>query len=123
MHGSRVFRSPEAGNVAMKAVAGALCKMARATATPLDPFDNLESRTVLCFEKGAQGRVYWSDLKHLKKGRWEKFANPGKCLFKEKVVFEVVWRKRVADAALCGGESGRTKECARVGRSDAESRF
>ena len=82
MHGSKIFRSSESGDVAMKAVAGALCKMARARATPFqDPFEKLDKRTVLCFEKGEAGRCYWDHLKQLKKGQWNKYANPPKYLY------------------------------------------
>jgi hypothetical protein len=81
MHGSRIFRSSESGDVAMKAVAGALCKMALAKATAFhDPFEKLDVRTVLCFEKGEVGGCYWDHLKHLKEGQWDKYANPPKYL-------------------------------------------
>ena len=82
MHGSRVFRWDEGDQVALRAVAGALCKMARSTQTAWDdPFDQLETRTVLRFEKGKIGRVYWDHLKHLKGGQWDKYANPPKYLY------------------------------------------
>ncbi len=83
VHASVVYRWNDQGAVALRAVASVLCKMARATFTSFaDPFDKLDERTVLCFEKGVEGRVFWDHVKHLSgKGEWDKYANPVKYLY------------------------------------------
>ena len=83
MHATRVYRWDDENCEALRAVGSVLCKMSRATSTPFsDPFDRLDERRVLCFEKGPFGLVFWDHLKHLKgKGNWNEYADPPKNLF------------------------------------------
>jgi hypothetical protein len=82
MHGSKVYCWDEGGDQALRAVAGALCKMARAGHQPFcDPFDKLDERAVLCFEKG-EGGIFWSHVKHLSgRGNWVQYGDPPNCLY------------------------------------------
>ena len=79
---SRVYRWDDKDDKAFRAVAAALCKMTRATVKPFaDPFDKLNQRTVLRFEKGDDYRLFWDHLKHLKKGDWDNYADPSKYMY------------------------------------------
>jgi len=83
LHVSKIYDRATDNHLAMRAIAAALCKMAKVKQNPLDdPFDKLDERMLLRFTKGESRSIYWCRLGLLKgQGKWNKYANPKKHLY------------------------------------------
>ena len=82
LHVSRIYHKTEEKNVSVKAIGSAILKMSKAKRRPYsDPFEDLDKRSLLKFEKGDNASAFWTRLT-LKDGpQWNKVANPSRWLF------------------------------------------
>ena len=81
LHVSRIFHKNENDSVAVKAIAAALLKMSKAERRPYgDPFQDLDKRSLLKFEKGDNASVFWTRLTLTNGPQWDRVANPKRWL-------------------------------------------
>ena len=82
LHVSRIYHKNENDSVAVKAIASAILKMSKTERRPYsDPFQDLDKRSLLKFEKGDNASVFWTRLTLTNGPQWDKVANPTRWLF------------------------------------------
>jgi hypothetical protein len=80
-HVSKIYHRTDPNHEAIRAIAAAICKMQASTQVPFsNPFDRLNDRTLLKFEKGDGKSVFWARLKDVSP-RWDIVAAPRKFLY------------------------------------------